>query len=248
MKFVCWCLAFSVLLVAPAWSAEDAPSVKDQIAAIQKEYQDAMEAFGKAYQKAGSDEERQKLFETSYPKPESYAPRLMNVVMENEDDPAVVDALSWIVQNVRQGREKKVATKMLIEDHIESDALGRVAASMIYSQDRDAEAHLRKIHEQSPHRNVKGMACYSLAEYMSQHQRVDEATKLYETVVASYSDVPGVYGGTLGKSAEGALFEMRNLSVGKPAPNIEGEDVDGVAFNLSDYRGKVVFLDFWGDW
>jgi peroxiredoxin len=41
---------------------------------------------------------------------------------------------------------------------------------------------------------------------------------------------------------------MRNLAVGKPAPEIEGVDVDGVAFKLSDYRGKVVLLDFWGDW
>jgi peroxiredoxin len=41
---------------------------------------------------------------------------------------------------------------------------------------------------------------------------------------------------------------MQALVVGKPAPDIEGEDVDGQRFNLSDYRGKVVVLDFWGDW
>jgi peroxiredoxin len=32
------------------------------------------------------------------------------------------------------------------------------------------------------------------------------------------------------------------------APDIESEDLDGVKFKLSDYRGKVVVLDFWGDW
>lgn len=35
---------------------------------------------------------------------------------------------------------------------------------------------------------------------------------------------------------------------GKAAPEIEGEDVEGKRFKLSDYRGKVVLLDFWGDW
>ena len=35
---------------------------------------------------------------------------------------------------------------------------------------------------------------------------------------------------------------------GKPAPEIQGEDIDGKKFKLSDYRGKVVLLDFWGDW
>ena len=29
---------------------------------------------------------------------------------------------------------------------------------------------------------------------------------------------------------------------------IEGEDPDGRKFELSDYRGRVVVLDFWGDW
>jgi peroxiredoxin len=32
------------------------------------------------------------------------------------------------------------------------------------------------------------------------------------------------------------------------APDIEGQDLDGVSFQLSDYRGKVVVLDFWGHW
>jgi len=35
------------------------------------------------------------------------------------------------------------------------------------------------------------------------------------------------------------------VTVGKRAPDITGEDADGVKFKLSDYRGKVVLLDFW---
>ncbi len=38
------------------------------------------------------------------------------------------------------------------------------------------------------------------------------------------------------------------LNVGQLAPDISGEDIDGVPFKLSDYRGKVVVLDFWGHW
>ncbi len=44
------------------------------------------------------------------------------------------------------------------------------------------------------------------------------------------------------------LKTAASLSAGKPAPEIQGEDVDGVKFKLSDYRGKVVLIDFWGDW
>jgi hypothetical protein len=51
-------------------------------------------------------------------------------------------------------------------------------------------------------------------------------------------------------SAEAAdeLFAAKYLSIGATAQEISGKDLDGVAFKLSDYRGKVVVLDFWGDW
>jgi cytochrome oxidase Cu insertion factor (SCO1/SenC/PrrC family) len=42
--------------------------------------------------------------------------------------------------------------------------------------------------------------------------------------------------------------EKVQIAIGKPAPEIEGRDTNGKAFKLSDYRGKVVVLDFWGNW
>jgi cytochrome oxidase Cu insertion factor (SCO1/SenC/PrrC family) len=39
-----------------------------------------------------------------------------------------------------------------------------------------------------------------------------------------------------------------DLEPGKLAPEIEGDDIDGQKFKLSEYRGKVVLLDFWGHW
>ena len=53
---------------------------------------------------------------------------------------------------------------------------------------------------------------------------------------------------TLGQAAEAQLDEMLDLAVGKPAPEIEGVDVDGKPLKLSDYKGKVVLLVFWGTW
>jgi peroxiredoxin len=44
------------------------------------------------------------------------------------------------------------------------------------------------------------------------------------------------------------LAEVETFGLGMQAPDITGTDLDGVDFKLSDYRGKVVFLDFWGDW
>jgi peroxiredoxin len=44
------------------------------------------------------------------------------------------------------------------------------------------------------------------------------------------------------------LFVLRHLAIGKEAPDISGEDSDGKKFKLSDYRGKVIVLDFWAKW
>ncbi len=54
--------------------------------------------------------------------------------------------------------------------------------------------------------------------------------------------------GELETRVEALIFEQENLQIGNVAPDILGEDLDGVAFKLSDYRGKVVVVDFWGDW
>jgi len=72
-----------------------------------------------------------------------------------------------------------------------------------------------------------------------------EAEALLEKVAAKEPDAVLPEGGTIGERAASELFGLRHLRVGKVAPEIEGEDQDGQRFKLSDYRGKVVLLDFW---
>jgi hypothetical protein len=72
-----------------------------------------------------------------------------------------------------------------------------------------------------------------------------EVEALFEQAAEQYGDVKVPDGGTVGEKARAELFEVRHLRVGKEAPDIEGEDQDGKRFKLSDYRGKVVLLDFW---
>jgi len=54
--------------------------------------------------------------------------------------------------------------------------------------------------------------------------------------------------GTLADRARSALNELRRLGLGRVAPEIEGRDIDGRRFKLSDYRGRVVVLTFSGTW
>jgi hypothetical protein len=81
-----------------------------------------------------------------------------------------------------------------------------------------------------------------------------EAESVFEEAAAKYGDVvmytnpKTMKTTTIADRVGGELFEIRNLAIGKSVPDIEAEDLDGKSFKLSDYRGKVVVLDFWGNW
>lgn len=46
-----------------------------------------------------------------------------------------------------------------------------------------------------------------------------------------------------------APIDLRErFAIGAVSPDIEGLDLDGAPFRLSDHRGKVILLSFWGDW
>jgi hypothetical protein len=88
-------------------------------------------------------------------------------------------------------------------------------------------------------------------DYLKELRRQDrargtrEAEAFFERAAKKYGTVKLPEGGTVAEKARAELFEIRHLRVGKEAPDIEGEDQDGKRFKLSDYRGKVVLLDFW---
>jgi hypothetical protein len=88
-----------------------------------------------------------------------------------------------------------------------------------------------------------GTATIDEAESQDPDELRGESEDLLEDVISEYNELKGLV-----TQAKGDLFEIRNLAIGKVAPDIEGADLDGVKFKLSDYRGKVVVVDFWGFW
>ena len=137
-----------------------------------------------------------------------------------------------------------------------AEVRGRALMSLAESLKNDAE--MVEMLQAAKPEDAEGLKQYLGAERYQALQHFDAAQnqkqieQIYERTVKEYSDVavdPGTKRATtLGKQAAAALFAMRNLSVGNTAPEIEGVDMDDVAFKLSDYRGKVVLLDFWGNW
>lgn len=228
---------------------EKAGAASERYEALVKEFEKAREAYSKAYDEARTDAAREKL---QWPRAETYAKRFLALAQENPADSAALDPLVWIVSNCRDGEEHETSLKLLLKNHAKSPRMARVAQSLIYADRAIAEPWLRSLLTEATEHEVKGWATFALGRSLrykdsSGNRSVAEAEKLFEDVAANYDDVKG-YGSTLADAAKGELFEIRNLAIGMTAPDIEGEDVDGKKFKLSDYRGKVVVIDFWGDW
>jgi hypothetical protein len=258
-----------LLLALPAARASDKSkdrplTPQEQYKALLKEHDDAMKAYQDAFQKATTAEEKRKVREEMYPRPEKLAPRFLELAEKNPKAAVAVEALTWIVTNVRGGpggednpRAKAIA---ILKEHVQSDKIGPVCQSLAKGADKEAEDLLRAILEKNTHKSVQGLACLSLAELLkgraeempeSQAEEAEklrkESEELFERAGAKYGSVK-LGSGTVGATAKTELFELRFLSVGKEAPDIVGLDADGKKFKLSDYRGKVVLLDFWGNW
>ncbi len=249
--------ALLLLLARPALAGEkgEPRTAAQQYQALVKEFSDAQQAWIKTYQAAKTNEERRKLL-SSQPRPDKFVPKFLELAQKHPKEPAAVDALVWVASYSSGGPDSPhgKAMAMLMADHIQSAKIGPVVS--VLGQQRptpQTEKFLRAVLEKNPHRDVQGLACLALAQALKSSARGDqavvkEAEQLFERAEKKYGDVKAGFLGTVGKVAAGELFELRFLSVGKTAPDIEGTDQDGVKFKLSDYRGKVVLLDFWGHW
>jgi hypothetical protein len=223
-----------------------APDLKAEFEAVKAEFDKANQDFMAAYRAAKDDEGRNAAL-AKRPVPDDYLPRMLAVAAKDVKHPAAAECHAWIVQNVRKADAQAKSLEALLADHLEKPAIAKVCASLAYSNAANRDEFLKTVFEKSPDREAQGRACYALASLESRADRQGEAERLYELVVEKFGDLK--YGNrTYAEKAKGDLFELRNLTVGKTAPEIVGEDENGKAMKLSDFRGKVVMLDFWGFW
>jgi hypothetical protein len=223
---------------------ESPKTAAEQYQALLKEFSDARNEVMKAV-RAAKPEEQQKVYDEKVAQLQKYASKFLELAKKHSDDPTGFDALAWVCMNFPGTPEGKQATEMVLKDHIKSEKLGPLTVRL--GSGPDGEGTLRRIIAESPHKDVKGLATFRLGQALKSSKK-DEAEKFFEEVFTKFPDVK-LYGGTIGKMAKGELNEVHGkLELSKPAMDIEAEDIDGTKFKLSDYRGKVVMLDFWGHW
>ncbi len=143
-----------------------------------------------------------------------------------------------------------------LADHVQSPAMESIAAQLQHAWGLPADevrALLGALREKSPHRAVQAAATFSLAQNLMSGEAPSAESKakaraLLVELGERFADVNTQRGTSYSKVASGFLFELDHLQVGMLAPDMEALDVDGASFKLSDFRGKVTVVDFWGYW
>jgi len=192
-------------------------------------------------------------------KAEAFKPEFETFAEEHAGTEHGLEASMWLLRNTWWEREAGTMYDSaaaigdgIVEAYFDSPELAKLPElHYVFSSEKRAEL-FGKLAADSPHSATRAAALYSLAR--SELRSKDEATRALgrgrlETVVADFADEPYRLT-TYGAVAAAALSPHGTaaLEVGKTAPEITGADYLGNPMKLSDYRGKVVVLDFWGDW
>lgn len=151
--------------------------------------------------------------------------------------------------------DAKLAVNAIVADHVASPDLVGFANTLGYMSrtigKETAVSALNALIAKSPHKTVQAPALFSLGSTLTEQGTAEEKVagrKAFERLIAEFADVKPKRGGPYAERAKAYLFEMDHLQVGMTAPDFESVDENGQKFKVSDYKGKVAVLDFWGHW
>jgi hypothetical protein len=166
-------------------------------------------------------------------------------------------ALAWMVEGCEDLLDKRadvVARKReLVERLLREHAGAEWAAEQLvellprqkpWFDEAWVRETLERLATASGHREVAASAWYALAQRLTSSKATDEERERGAGLVARIEkDFAGTRAAaTIADRKSAAAYDVGGT------PDFEAVDTDGVAFKLSDYRGKVVLLDFWGFW
>ncbi|NNM03851.1 MAG: hypothetical protein HKO65_02010 [Gemmatimonadetes bacterium] len=175
---------------------------------------------------------------------------------------AALEAKFWLIRRApRDARSATIgeATDAIFARYAESPHIKRLGDLMSSFSVEQREKYFGGLRENSPHAEVRAAVIYDLARYKKRYMRygmVEDAPETREQVEADlnllmeeYADLP-TGGSTYGVMADALLnaYTDEELAIGQRAPEIIGVTADGKDIRLGQFLGRVVVIDFWGDW
>jgi thiol-disulfide isomerase/thioredoxin len=199
--------------------------------------------------------EQQELIRTQDPRLEYYQ-KFLDLAAANRGNRVGLQSLIFAVR-VSGAQDGKAEQRMikamipLVNHHGGDLALKGFAIELINDQRKPVQEFLRRLAESSPSPEVKAFAAFGLVANLNQlPQLTAEQSTLLESHLALLAEdfADFEYGAASFKElALPQLEYVRNFSIGRKPPDIVGKDIDGNELKLSNYLGKVVVLDFFGD-
>jgi hypothetical protein len=190
---------------------------------------------------------------------EAFKPRFEAIVEAHPGTEAALTAKLWLLDQTyyeraagtTQASSGRIADQIFVE-YLDSRQLDKLIDHTLVFSTEQSERYFNRMIEESPHANVQAAGIYGLAEmnrWSSDEESQEEARGYLTRLQEDYADVHSRYT-TYGALADASLHphDPADLAIGKPAPEIVGTTYDGQPLKLSDFKGKVVIIDFWGDW
>lgn len=259
------------LCVAALWAVDgknadkqkSPPAPAQQFVAIEEDYAKARAALLKAHAGPRSEDEQVKFMAQYDQLAAPFAARCVKLAEEHPKDPIAVDALAWVLEHREDGftPDADKAARILARHYARDPGIYNVCRCFLRVHAPAAEELLRAILAEHPAEQTRAAACFALAQMLAERADDEAMHGQNEKAVATRKDAENHFeqvgrdfadikiDGEAGKNAARKdLQELRTLAVGKTAPDIKGKDSSGKNFRLSDYRGKVVVLDFWARW
>ena len=248
---------FCLLAAALVARADDKPATADakRFAELKAKYDVDLKAATKPYK----DPDTGKVIGSSVtpPPPEKYVPQLLELG-QSDDEATAVAALTLAAHGWLGDKEGDAAFDALVKRFGTSPKLAEYVRADRKRGYQGQGNRLTRIVEVAKDPVVLAIALYGLAgqsdparvkiedeDPSAQDKRRDKALALYRRVVAEF---PKVEKGVWAKASAGAIVRLTQLRAGLPAPAIDAKDSDGKPLKLSDLKGKVVVVDFWGSW
>jgi hypothetical protein len=166
-------------------------------------------------------------------------------------------ALLWMMKNARKaGLRSKENTALrtdcverLVRDHADAPWFGEALPKIFSHRKKLGLARYEELVKDALPRIVeeedRALALVGLAQAFSRSKDEAEREKgfaYYERLFEEYPDTQHAM------MARGEYVRVRYLADGMVAPDFEGTTAEGESFKLSDHRGKIVLVDFWGFW
>ena len=253
-------LAAMVLAGALAWSQDKPAPVEERVSALIEKLETQNKEYGEARKAAKTPEEKDAAAAKS-PDLAAYARDFKKLALEaGKTD---VAAKAWVNVVMCAGRVgddamKTLAgegVKTLFSEHMDSEhTLEILDAAPYFLGPLEGERALQGLVDKSKNRTTQSAALLALTDIWieaSDEASLGKAKQGLERLGKEYGaekDPSSRSGETFEKTSQKKLEMLQKFGIGASAPEIEGEDISGVKFKLSDYRGKVVLLDFWGNW